>query len=388
MKYILSILIALLAVGAAVGLYSTSPKTKKAPAVRPIPLVQTDEVKPGREQVFVEAFGTVIPAQRITLQSEVEGRIISQHSELLPGGLIGQDEIIIQVDPSEYEMVVNGYRAELEEAMFELDLEQGRQVIAQREWRLMEEEIETSAEGKSLALREPHLRLVKAKVDKARSRLAAAELALKRTTITAPFNALILEEFIDTGQLVSRQTNLATLAGTDEFWVQVSVPVSALHRISFPRDTGRNGSPAEIIFEPVSGQPVVRRGSVVKMMGDLDPEGRMARLLIVIDDPLNLRTDFRNRKEGERILLGSYVKVRIDAGFFGNVYSIPRQALREGDVLWVKDRNDALQFRNVTVIWRRKDEVLVKADLVDGDTLILSRLQSPLPGMKVKGIEK
>jgi len=388
MKYILPLLITLLAVGAAIGLYSTSPTTKKARPVRPIPFVQTSDIKPGREKVFVEAFGTVIPAQRITLQSEVEGRIISQHPELVPGGLIAQDEIIIQVDPAEYEMAVNGYRAELEEAMFELDLEQGKQVIAQREWKLMEEEIDSSAEGKSLALREPHLRLVKAKVDKAKSRLAAAELALKRTTITAPFNALVLEEFIDRGQFVSRQTNLATLAGTDRFWVRVSVPVSVLHRISFPRRTGMHGSSAEVIFEPVSGRPVVRHGAVLRMMGDVDPEGRMARLLIIIEDPLNLRENSRNGKAGGRILLGSYVKVRIDAGFFENVYSIPRQALREGDVLWVKDSNDSLQIRKVTVVWRRRDDVLVKADLVEGDTLILSRLQSALPGMQVKDLNK
>jgi RND family efflux transporter MFP subunit len=348
--------------------------------------VQTDAVKPGREQVFVEAFGTVIPAKRITLQTEVEGRIISQHPELVPGGLIARDDVVIQVDPSEYELNVKEYRAELEEAMFELDLEQGKQVIAQREWKLMEEEIDTSSEGKSLALREPHLRLVKAKGDKARSRLAAAELALKKTTITAPFNALVLEEFIDRGQLVSRQTNLATLAGTDQFWIQVSVPVSVLNRISFPAETGMNGSSAEIIFEPVSGQPIVRHGNVFRMMGDLDPEGRMARVLILIDDPLNLRRE--SRKERGRILLGSYVKVRIDAGFFEDVYSIPRQALREGDVLWVKDSNDTMRIRNVTVVWRRKDEVLVRDGLIEGDTLILSRLQAPLPGMKVKGIEK
>jgi RND family efflux transporter MFP subunit len=388
MKYILSLLITLLAVGAAIGLYSTSPETKRARPARPVPLVQTDEFKPGREKVFVEAFGTVIPAQRIILQSEVEGRIISQHPELVPGGLIEQDEIIIQVDPAEYEVVVNEYRAELEEAVFEQDLEQGRQAIAKREWKLMEEEIDTSAEGKSLALREPHLRLVKAKVDKAKSRLAAAELALKRTTIIAPFNALVLKEFIDRGQLVSRQTNLANLAGTDQFWVRVSVPVSVLQRISFSGEPGIRGSAAEVIFESVSGLPVVRRGSVLRMMGDLDPEGRMARLLIIVDDPLNLREDSRKQKGRDRILLGSYVKVNIDAGFFDNVYSIPRQALREGDVLWVKDRNDTLQVRDVTVVWRRRDEVLVRADLVEGDTLILSRFQSPLPGMKVKGIEK
>ena len=388
MKYIISLLILLLAVGAAIGLYSTSPKTKKARPERPVPLVQTAEVRPGREKVVIAAFGTVIPAKSITLQSEVEGRIIGQNAELVPGGLIRQDDMVIQIDPADYELLVSEYRAEMEEAMFELDLEQGKQVIAEREWKLMEEEIDTSTAGKSLALREPHLRLVKAKVDKARSRLAAAELALKRTKIKSSFNALVLEEFIDEGQLVSKQTPLATLVGTDQFRVQVSVPVYVLKRISVPGGPGQQGSAAEVIFEPVNGEAVVRQGHVMRIMGDLDPKGRMARLLIVIDDPLNLRDSDQVRRQEGRILLGSYLKVRINAGFFDNVYSIPRQAMREGDVIWVQDNEDKLQIRPVQIVWRRKDEVLAKADLKQGDKLILSRLQSPLPGIEVKSINK
>ncbi|MEN8264012.1 MAG: efflux RND transporter periplasmic adaptor subunit [Nitrospirota bacterium] len=382
MKYIVSLLIILLAVGAAIGLYKTSPKTKKIMPKRPVPLVQSTEIHPGREMVVIEAFGTVVPAKRITLQSEVEGRIIGQNPELVPGGLINQDEMVIQVDPSDYELKVIEYRAEMEEAIFELDLEQGKQVIAEREWKLMEKEIDTSAAGKSLALREPHLRLVKAKVDKAKSRLAAAELALKRTMVQSPFNALVLEEFIDRGQLVSRQTSLATLAGTDQFWVQVSVPVSLLQRISLPGDNGKTGSKTEVIFESLRGPSVVRQGHVLRLMGDLDPEGRMARVLVVIDDPLNLQ---EGTGKG-RLLLGSYVKVKIDAGYFDNVYSIPRQAMREGDVIWVQDNKDKLQIRNIDVVWRRQDEVLAHAGLQEGDRLILSRMQSPLPGMLVKSI--
>jgi RND family efflux transporter MFP subunit len=388
MKYILSLLITLLAVGAAIALYSTSPKTKRARPERPVPVVQTGAVNAGREKVYIEAFGTVIPAKRISLQSEVEGRIINQNSELVPGGLINKDDVVIQIDPAEYELVVSEYRAALEEAVFERDLEQGKQVIAKREWKLMEEDIESSSAGKSLALREPHLRLVRAKVDKAQSRLASAELALKRTTIIAPFNALVLEEFIDKGQLVGKQTNLATLAGTDQYWVRVSVPVSVLQRISFSGGPGKPGSAAQVIFEPVSGEEIVRDGSVLRIMGDLDPEGRMARLIIAINDPLNIHSDSGARKIEDRLLLGSYVKVKIDGGFLDNVYSIPRQALREGDVIWVKDRGETLQIRKVKVVWRRRDEVLVKADFMDGDMLILSSLQSPLPGMKVKGMEK
>lgn len=399
MRYKIAVIILVVAVIAAFGLYSTSPKTKKKVPERPIPLVETVAVSPGKEKVFIEAFGTVIPAQRITLQSEVEGRIIDQNPELIPGGLIKQDDMVIQVNPADYELRIKEYTAELEEAMFELELEQGRQVIASQEWKLLEGDIKTSESGKSLALREPHLRLVKAKVEKARSRLAAAELAKERTTIRAPYNALVLEEFIDKGQLVSRQTPLATLVGTDQFWVQVSMPVSVLPRITFPGAVGQQDSEVHVIFEPVSGKEFVRSGHVLRLMGDLDPEGRMARILIVIDDPLNLHADsqLQHGNKGQnkagvkrevRILLGSYVKVKIDAGFFDNVYSIPRQALREGDVVWIKDDEDKLQIRHVQVVWRLRDKVLVNADLKYGDKLILSRLQSPLPGIEVRSVEK
>ena len=384
MKYIISFLIIILAAGAAVGLYSSSPRTKKAVPKRPVPLVETVEIHPGKENVFIEAFGTVVPDRSITLQSEVEGRIIRQNPELIPGGLINKDEMLVQVDPADYELKVHEYRAELEEANFELDLEKGKQIIAGREWTLMEKEIETAGAGKSLALREPHLRLAKAKVDKAKSRLATAELALKRTTVKAPFNALVLEEFIDKGQLVNKQTPLATIVGADRFRVQASVPVSVLQRISVPEGTGQRGPSAKIIFEPVGGPPVIRSGHVLRIMGDLDPEGRMARLLIAINDPLNLRSAHASDRPKGKVLLGSYVKVMITAGSYNNVYTISRQALREGDLIWVKDSDDTLQIRQVDVIWRRKDDVLAKIELKPGEELILSRLQSPLPGIKVK----
>ena len=377
MKYKISILIFIFSVLAVIGLYSTSPKTKKVVPTRPVPIVKVAGLHTVNEKVFIEAFGTVIPSRQITLQSEVEGRIIDQNPDLIPGGVIPQGNMVVQIDPADYELRVNEYRAELEEALFELDLEKGKQVIAGREWKLMENEIDVNEAGKSLALREPHLRLVKAKVEKARSKLAASELELQRTIIRSPFNTLVLEEFIDKGQIVSRQTPLAILVGTDQFRVQVSVPVSVLQRISLSEGPGKQ---AEVIFEPVNGKAVVRYGHVLRIMGDIDPEGRMARVLIEIDDPLNLHSGVSNGN----VLLGSYVKVRIDAGSYENVYSIPRQALREGDLVWVQDSENKLQIRPVSVVWRRKDDVLVNADLREGDKLILSRLQSPLPGIEVR----
>ena len=387
-KFIGYILVFLVAAGTALGLYASRPQAKKSKVRRPVPLVKTIKVSPRSEKVYVEAFGTVIPAKKMAVLSEVEGRIINTNPELIPGGLINKDSLVVQIDPTDYALLINERKAEVAEAQCQLDLEKGQQVIAKQEWRLLEENIAATQTGKSLALREPHLRSVQAQLEAAKSRLAAAELEEKRTIIRAPFNALVLEEFVEKGQLIGRQTQIATLVETDCFWVQVSIPLSRLSRITFPEKTGQKGAGVRVILQIDDGRSIVRQGTVLKLLGDLDPKGRMARMLIKVNDPLNLTVKGSENVEGkpdkEKILLGSYVKVEIDAGVLDNVYVIPRQALRAGDRIWALNQAGRLDIREVQIVWRRKDEILITADLTPQERLITSRLQSPVPGMKVQ----
>lgn len=382
-KFIGYILVFLVAAGTALGLYASRPQAKKSKARRPVPLVKTIKVSPRSEQVYVEAFGTVIPAKKMAVFSEVEGRIININPELIPGGLINKDNPVVRIDPIDYVLLINERKAEVVEAQSRLELEKGQQVIAKQEWRLLEENIAVTQAGKSLALREPHLRSARAQLEAAKSRLAAAELEEKRTTILAPFNALVLEEFVEKGQLVGRQTQIATLVATDYFWVQASIPLSRLSRITFPEKTGQKGAGVRIILQVNGGLSITRHGSALKLLGDLDPKGRMARMLIKVNDPLNLAAKAAENIEG-KLLLGSYVKVEIDAGVLDNVYAIPRQALRAGDRIWILNQKSRLDIRSVDIVWRRKDEILVNAELAPQERVITSRLQLPLPGMKVQ----
>ena len=388
MRFIVSILVVLVALGAAVGLYMNSPKTMKKKPERPIPLVQTVAISPRSEQVYIEAFGTVIPAKQVALRSEVEGRIIRKNEELIPGGIISKGELVVQIDPLDYQLLVNQRETEVAEARYSLDLEEGQQTIAKGEWQLLEEDVVATQAGKSLALREPHLRFVKAKLQAAESRLAAARLAVKRTTINAPFNGLVLESFVEQGQLISSQTVLANLVETEQFWVQATIPVSRLSRIKFPDNKGQPGASARIIFENEDGTRISRPGTLFKLLGELDSQSRMARILVAIDDPLSLQKNAKGSPAGNpeygKILLGSYVKVEINAGTLDNVYVVPRQAIHEGNILWLLNRENRLAKRPADIVWRRKDEMLIRFDLYDSEKLIISRLQSPLPGMALR----
>jgi hypothetical protein len=52
---------------------------------------------------------------------------------------------------------------------------------------------------------------------------------------------------------------------------------------------------------------------VFKLLADLDPKGRMARLLVSLPDPL----------PQDKILLGSFVRVLIEAGQLEKVFFLP-----------------------------------------------------------------
>ena len=81
------------------------------------------------------------------------------------------------------------------------------------------------------------------------------------------------------GSQAMPQSDLGTLVGTDAYWVKVSIPVDRLQWVSVP------GSPATII----SNGGTARKGRVIKLLGDLEEKGRMARLLVEVRDPLALR---------------------------------------------------------------------------------------------------
>jgi len=390
-RYIVSMLLICGAVATAVVLYLTTPKTKKESPVRSSPIVATTTLTRTSEPVIIEAYGTVMPARELTVQAQVEGRIIHQNANLVLGGLIPAKSILLQIDPKDYQLAIKQQESLLEETRFDVEMEEGRRVIAEREWKLLEEEIATTEAGRKLALRQPHEKRAEARFQAADSRLQQARLDETRTTLTCPFNALVQAESIEKTQLVSSQTKLATLVGTDQFWVQVSVPLGRLPRIVFPRGD-RKGSPVKVILDMGNGMSVVRKGRVLRLLGGLEPGGRMARVLVAVDNPLDLLppTDAETASKapmamGPRcLLLGCYVKVEIDAGLQDNVYVVPRSAVREGDRLWLVGDEGRLVFRDVEILWRRRDEVLVRCEIAADEQLVLSRLSAPLPGMKVR----
>ncbi len=257
-------------------------------------------------------------------------------------------------------------------------MEEGRQTVAKREWALLESELESTPEGKALALRKPHLNNAKAVLKAAKSGLAKSKLALDRTTITAPFNALVREESVELGGLVSPQTALASLVGTRQFWVQASVPVQHLGHIGVDAP---HKPPAVTLTQATGSTPLTRQGRVLRILGDLDPQGRMARVIIGVNDPLALEPGHESLPP---LRLGAYVTVRIDTGMLKGGVQIPRIALRDDHRIWVATPEETLSVRDIEVVWRTEHHVYIRGAITNGARVITSKIPYPVPGMKLQ----
>ncbi len=378
-SFLIALGIVALAVLVSAVLIYTAPRTKRVEGKRPPRLVQTMKLEARTTRITVTAHGIVIPAREVILQPEVTGRVIRQHESLVPGGYIPMGEELIRIDPSDYDLTLEEKEAALEEAKFELAVEKGRQVVASREWKLLQGDLPGSDANRSLVLRKPHLEKAEALVRKANNQIEKAKLDLSRTTVMAPFNVVVLNEMVEVGQLVDRGTAVCTLAGSDEFWVRVSLPIDKLRWIQLPSGS-LPGAKAKVFLESGQGESVGREGRVIRLLSDLDTKGRMARILVSVPDPLGLQ----NGEDKLPLLLGSYVRVEIDAGELDDVIEIPRSSLREGNCIWVVGRERQLEIRKAKILWSRKETLLLASDCIEDDEdLVVSGLRIALPKMNV-----
>jgi len=370
-----------IAIGAAIFivLVKTKPKPKKTSGATLAPLVVTEKVAGGTHTVTVVARGTVIPARTVVLVPEVAGRIVSIHESLVPGGRVNEGETLVRINARDYKLSVGQQNALVEQAKFNVEVEESRKTIAEREWSLLGKDLSSSEAGRSLALREPHQRTAQAGLSSAKNSLALAQTRLSRTTIIAPFNALVREESVDVGQVVGQQTRIATLVGTDQFWVQVSVPIDDLVHLSIPGINATTGS--KVLIEQEEGDLVIKRaGRVVRLLGELAPVGRLARLVVEVDDPFALKSGSGSLP----LLLGAYVRVSIEGTALDNVVEVPRRGVRDGSKVWVVTKDGKLSIRTADVVWRTSTSVLVREGVKDDEDVVISSLSGVIDGMAVR----
>lgn len=370
---LLILVLALLVLGAgiftAVRFIQTRPKPPQRPPAVIAPLVETITVTAGEETVIIRALGTVVPARQTQIRAEVAGVVREIAPNFQPGANIAGKSPLLRLADDDFRLAMAVKEADLDNARAALELEQGYQEVARHEWDLLAM-TGKAGENPDLALRKPQLAQARARVRQAEAALEQARLDLKRTTISAPFTALVLDRNVEVGSRVSVTDTLGTLVDTREYWVEATVAVDRLPWVILPSKDGQ-GSAVRIRSQASGAE---REGRILRLRGDLEEQGRLARMQISLPAPLGANP--------APILLGEYVRLEIEGRRLANVIRLPREALRESDTVWTV-HNATLAIRQAEVAWRDTDWVLISGGIDSGDTVVTSDLGSPIDGMPV-----
>ncbi len=381
------LVVLVLAVGvvAAMGIIRSRPQAVQTPPDDSGVLVEVAEVRRLPRRIDVAAQGTVVPAQRVVVQPQVSGRIDAVAANLAPGTILRAGDLIFAIEDADFKLAVAKATAAVAEAAAQMELEQGRGRVAEREWELFQDELDAEQKAASLALREPQLRSRLSAVQTARANLARDRLDLERTVVRSPFNAVVLSESIEVGQIVTPQSQAVTLAGTDAFWVRAAVRTDELDQLRVPGLHGAaHGSRALVRLDAEDGD--VLPGRIVRLLGDLDTAGRMARVLVEVADPLGLGSGAGRGDRRGLLLLDSYVDLMLEGATVRDLFEVPREWLHEGGNLRMYS-DGRLELRPVEVAWRFEDSVCIAGGLNEGEMVVTSRLATPIEGMKLRRVD-
>jgi RND family efflux transporter MFP subunit len=313
----------------------------------PLPLVSVIEAHQGPVSVHIYSQGTVKAKRTIDLVSEVSGRVIRVSPKLVLGGMIDEGELLVEIDPIDYEVAVSDTRALLASAELQL-----------AEVRVLE---------KRAAITE-----AKARVAAAKEQLRRAKSDLANTKIKAPFDAVIDRKLIDFGQYVKSGDTLARLLGTDR--VEVRLPLFATD-VGFVGGIGEKPTP--VTFSVDFGSRTQEwSGELVRMENRVDEQTRVLYLVAELDQPYN------RDLYPEPMRVGLFVDADIRGVTLQNAFRLPRAVLHENKFVFVV-ADGVLMKRAVTLLRREGNEVIIGDGLANGDRVVTSRLELMVDGMPV-----
>jgi multidrug efflux system membrane fusion protein len=360
------------------------PKIEKKEVTFPPPLVRAQTIQLQDVQLVVKSQGTVSPRTESELFSQVAGQVIEVSPAFARGGFFSRGEVLIRVDPRDYEFAISRLKAEVAQAKLRLVQEQGEASVAREEW----EKLGAGEEPNPLVLREPQLTQARAALEAAEAALKQAELNLERTRIRAPFDGRVRSKNVDLGEYVGPGIPVATIYAVDYAEVRLPVPDDQMAYLDCCIDyRGQDPSDLNIavtLKANYAGQLHDWEGKIVRIEGEIDPKTRMVTLVARVDNP------YIQPEEGNRppFAVGLFVNAEIKGRLVENVAVIPRSAIRGKDRVLVINGENRLHFRDVSVLKANADTAVLSAGLEDGERLCLSPLETVVDGMHVRVMEE
>ena len=345
------------------------------------PLVKVERLDRRDTRMIIRGYGTVNPRLQVEIVPQVSGKVVWVNPQFKAGGFIRRGELILKIDPRDYELALRQANAAVAEAQVMLDLEKAEAKIAKEEWQQLHPGQEPDS---PLVFREPQIRQAQARLESAEAGLATANLNLERTRPSLPVDAVIMNERIDLGQYVMIGQSVGAAYGIESMEIEVPLEDKELAWFDIPDNTAsvnasessKKGAIAQVKAN-FAGEEKCWSGRVVRTTGQVDKTSRLISVVVEVSDP------FKDAHSTSPLLPGMFVEVLIDGKILRNAIAVPRDAMRNNNEVWVA-KDGQLHVQQLDVIRADRDFAYADSGLDDGDMIIVSSLDAVIEEMKVR----
>jgi len=360
-------------------IFASPPQSHRKPAKTIAPSVEVITTSPANHNITISAQGLITaPNKALSLIPQVPGVIVKTHQNFIPGGLIPAGDIILQIEQTDFKILLSEALAKLALAKASLTIEQGQQRLAKREFSLNDTFFVDDGENKALALRMPQLKQAQAQVQLAQNAVEKAHISLQRTNLTLPYDARVLSINSTTGELINQQKPVAVLTKENERWLELKFAANNIDRVT-ARTLKNKGSLVTFSLNNKEYQ-----GEVISLLADLVNSTRMSGAIV---DVKNFKQK-PGEKRNSSLLIGTHISASITAGKINNAYAIPREALINNKHVYVVDKHKLLRSRKAILKWQSDEKVIVDIKLEANDQVITSKVFGIVAGTKVKSIKQ
>lgn len=310
----------------------------------------------------------------INLKSQVTGQVVYISPDFLTGGFFDTDEVILRIDPSDYELALVQAEVNVARAEQALSVEREQADLARQDWEKYGE-----GEATELVLRIPQLREAEAGLKGAQANYDAQRIRLERTEVKAPFPLMISEKQVDLGQIVGNNQDLATVFGTEEAEIRMPLSQKQMDLLSVDRVGILNEDDVlEVKVRDLTREnDIVWDAEILRIESNIDRKSRVYYAIGTVTDPMNLKGE----KETPPLLPGVFVDLEVMGPKIENVYRVPAKAMRDDNNIFIYD-DEKLLTKPVEVLDRDLETITILSGLVEEEKVVITPPFSYVPGMK------
>lgn len=349
----------------------------------PETVVRVDVIKTQTSSypIVVSANGTIEAATRGNLVAQIRGEIVAMADNFNTGGSFNKGDVLIQIDPRDYQAELSRAAAALSQANAAYRQELANAKQAEEDWN----RLGNSEPAPDLVLRKPQLAAARAQLDSARAAHETALLNLSRTKITAPYSGRIIQRQAVLGQYVGVGVPIAEVYSTDG--VEVRLPISQDEYVQlgldeFDPDSDTSAQFKVVIKADIGSRKYTWDANITRTDSTFDINTRQIDVIAEVIDPFSTRDANASTNKPE-LKIGQFVTASIQGQTIENVFVIPNKSIREGSYTYVV-REGRLQKQPVGIIWQDDQNTLVDTGLRDGELVVTTSLNSTLAGAKAR----